>query len=344
MILRTLAVVCLAWVGAQAAQIRGAAPVPVLPAMIQPLAAALSAPAPAPLSPLAQFAHQHLAELRQSDPALFERTLDLLRVYESAKNPDPKIVGFVDAVYFDGYASLEKLGIQLPEETRRHVDAMVAVLEAVTPRSSVLEPYKAPQVNRLINTFGPLLHAYAVRNDPPAPVVPPLTPNQLAARLIKDAQAWTKKWGRPFDAAIKDWLDWCRSPAAWIAAKHASGRLDPHSARNLEVVTALIEDLAQSKAAFAAELSHHSWWQNPTPNSVRTLYDAWQRLRWSAVQAALISADSKDPLVSRRGLVANLDTNTGRTPGAMAALMSPVGAMDRDVVLPLDELYSAEKK
>jgi hypothetical protein len=278
---------------------------------------------PKPDEGLAEFAAE---PLKGTDAVLRERTMALVRAYLSAAKPQREAAYALSTIYYEGIESLEHLGVKVSPETKRQLETMLAVLDAVVPRAKAVR-HQEGEINRLINTFEPLLGAFDRRNLPPEIPETPLTPNQNARLFADGAKAWLASSGAAFDAKNTEWADWTENP----------GPVSAHTKGNLRAIRSLIDNLQIAKIGFAREAAAVPASGELTPESVRALYDAWDRLRAAANETLIIVADSNDADPSRRGLMANVDQNTVRHPGGLDVFLAPGLSVDWDAARGLNE-------
>jgi len=286
------------------------------------LAAFLPA-APKPDAELEAFAAGYL---KGSDAVLSERTIALVRAYLSAAQPRREAAYALSTAYYDGFAALETMGVKLAPETKRQLETMLAVLDSVVPRARARR-HQEPEINRLINSFEPLLGAFDRRNQPPEPAAVPLTPDQNARRFADSAQAWLASSGAAFDAKNREWALWTENP----------GAVSAYTAGNVRPIRSLIDRLMVAKLVFAAEAADIPATGTVPLEQVRRLYDAWDRLRAAANDTLRIVEDSSHPDPARRGLISNMDQNTGRHPGGLEIFVGAGSAVDWDAARALND-------
>lgn len=280
-------------------------------------------PAAKPDAGLEAFAAGHL---EGSDPLLRERTMALVRAYLSAAEPRREAAYALSTAYYDGFEALETMGVRLAPETRRQLETMLAVLDSVVPRARARR-YQEPEINRLINSFEPLLGAFDRRGLPPELPPAPPTPSRSARLFADGARNWLASSGAAFDAKNREWALWTENP----------GAVSAYTAGNVRPIRSLIDRLMVAKLVFAAEAADVPATGEVTPEQVRRLYDAWDRLREAANDTLRILEDSSHPDPARRGLIANADQNSGRHPGGLEAFVGVGSAVDWDAARALNE-------
>jgi predicted Rossmann-fold nucleotide-binding protein len=286
-------------------------------------------PKPKPDAELAAFAGEHLKGA--TDAALRGRTLALVSAYLSAAEPRREAAYALSTAYYDGIESLERMGVKLEPETKRQLETMLAVLDSVVPRAKARR-HQEPEINRLINTFEPLLGAFDRRGLPPEVPPAPLSPARNARLFADGAKAWLASSGAAFDAKNAEWAAWTENP----------GPVSAYTAGNVRPIRSLIDRLQVAKLVFAAEAAGVPADGELTPEKVRRLYDAWDRLREAANDTLRIVEDSSHPDPTRRGLIANADQNAGRHPGGLDVFLSAGLAVDWDAARALNEALRAK--
>ena len=178
---------------------------------------------------------------------------------------------------------------------------------------------------RVVDSLDEILSGFSPRvpvGEPAAPAAPP-----GSARVFADsARRWLASSGAAFDAKNTEWAAWTENP----------GPVTAHTTGNLRAIRSLIDRLQVAKLAFAREAAVLPASGELTPEQVRRLYDAWDRLRDAGNDAMIIVADSLEPDPARRGLVSNGDQNTGRTPGGLELFLGPGMAVDWDAARALN--------
>ncbi|MBI2788366.1 MAG: LOG family protein [Elusimicrobia bacterium] len=280
--------------------------------------------APKPDAELEAFAAEHLKG--EKDAVLRERAMALVRAYLSAPKPRREAAYALSTAYYDGVESLERPGAKLEPETKRQLEAMLAVLDSVVPRAKARR-YQEPEINRLVNAFEPLLGAFDRRGLPPETPPAPPTPSQSARLFADGARNWLASSGAAFDAKNAEWARWTENP----------GPVSAYTAGNVRPIRSLIDRLQVAKLVFAAEAAAVPANGELSPETVRRLYNAWDRLREAANDTLRILGDSSHPDPSQRGLVSNADQNTGRTPGGLELFLAPGRAVDWDAARVLNE-------
>jgi hypothetical protein len=163
--------------------------------------------------------------------------------------------------------------------------------------------------------------------------VPAPAPYSAPRAFADSARAWLASSGAAFDAKNTEWAAWTENP----------GSVNAHTSGNLRAIRSLIDDLQIAKIGFAREAAAVPASGELTPESVRRLFDAWDQLRDAANRSLIIVADSRDRDPSKRGLISNIDQNTGRTPGGFDLFLSPGLAVNWDAARELNEALHAKK-
>lgn len=160
-----------------------------------------------------------------------------------------------------------------------------------------------------------------------------------AARAFADSSlSWLRRSGEDFDAKILEWNAWARNPARWLSDQSISGMIDEHTAGNLKKIIRRIDRLQGAKIRFATEALSVDPERDLTPKQVSRLYDAWDSLRGEIIDLYIIWADSRAKDASKRGLISNVDQNTGRHPAGAPLLASPAEAVDWDAAYELNDI------
>jgi predicted Rossmann-fold nucleotide-binding protein len=185
---------------------------------------------------------------------------------------------------------------------------------------------------RVVDTAEELLAGFAPLGDS-GRRVPALAPYSASRAFADSAHAWLASSGAAFDAKNTQWADWTENP----------GPVSVHTKSNLRAIRSLIDNLQVAKIGFAREAASVPATGELTPESVRRLYDAWDRLRAAANATLIIVADSNEADPARRGLMANIDQNTLRHPGGFEVFLAPGLSVDWDAARALNDVLRAKK-
>ncbi|MEQ1920434.1 MAG: hypothetical protein ABL955_14700, partial [Elusimicrobiota bacterium] len=178
----------------------------------------------------------------------------------------------------------------------------------------------------LLAGFAPLNGSKALLPAPPA------APSAARA-FVDSARRWLASSGAAFDAKNTEWAEWTENP----------GPVNDLTRSNVRAIRSLIDNLQIAKIGFAREAAAVPAAGELTPEQVRGLFDAWDRLRDAANRTMIIVADSRESDASKRGLVANVDQNTGKTPGGMELFLAPGLSVNWDAARELNEALHAKK-
>ncbi|MBI5247269.1 MAG: hypothetical protein HY923_08810 [Elusimicrobia bacterium] len=282
---------------------------------------AVAKPQAKPDEGLEEFAAEHLKE--STDAVLRGRVEALTKAYMSAEKPERLAAYLLSTAYYDGFEAVARAG--LTPEIRRQLETMLAVLETIMPRAKA-RLHREAEINRVINTFEPMLGSFDRRGQPPPPSPIKRSPAQDARDFADAAQAWLAASGDAFDAKNSEWARWTENP----------GAVNTYTSRNLGEIRRRIDALQVAKNVFVREAAAVPA-GSVSPEKVRRLYDAWDRLRAAGADALVIVADSFDADLSKRGLMANIDQNSGRHPGGLEIFLSPGLTVDWDGARALNE-------
>jgi predicted Rossmann-fold nucleotide-binding protein len=186
---------------------------------------------------------------------------------------------------------------------------------------------------RVVDTAEELLAGFAPLNGSKALLPAPPAAPSAARAFVDSARRWLASSGAAFDAKNTEWAEWTENP----------GPVNDLTRSNLRAIRSLIDNLQIAKIGFAREAAAVPAAGELTPEQVRGLFDAWDRLRDAANRTMIIVADSRESDASKRGLVANVDQNTGKTPGGMELFLAPGLSVNWDAARELNEALHAKK-
>jgi hypothetical protein len=278
------------------------------------------APKPAPRADewLDELAYE---EIKQADPVLVARVSALVNAYLRAAEPRREALYGLNTAYYEGINALGKQDAQV----RAQLEALLGVLDGVKPRHQARRRGER-EIAAVINALMDALRAIDKSWPPLAPGAP--KPDAAAAIFLANSKAWVAEGGPAFDAALADWNDWARDPAAWILAKGLPGYLDKYTLRNVPEIAARLKALAAAKRAYASAAAALK--APVTASRARALYSAWEALNAAAARVTAVTNDGFDPDPAKRGLIANSDQKRGHHPGGFPALISASSSMDWD--------------
>ena len=113
-----------------------------------------------------------------------------------------------------------------------------------------------------------------------------------------------------------------------------------HTVANLSKIKAKIEFLKEKKDNFVEARAKVTNSQDDT--QLKKLFDAWDEFRNAVVEALILVEDSNHPDLSRKGLIANTDQNSGRLP-ILRPLFSILYIMNTDADRYLNERFYGGK-
>lgn len=278
------------------------------------------APKPAPKADdgFVEYAYDHLED--RAEGVFRDRLLSLVKTYMRPEKPSRLAAYVLSVVYYDGLDVLRGLP-GLDAEAVRQVEEMLKVLDGVVPRAAA-RPNEEPEINRLVNTFMRLLGEFDRRGDPPPAVPTPLTPGEHARVFADGLKSWLADGEAGWDAKMAQWLAWTDAPTPGVNA---------YTTRNLPEVKRRLLALKAAKAAFKTEALRVPP-GDIAPEAVRPLFDAWAAMGRAVNDVLALDGDSFDRDLSKRGLIANVDQNTGKTPGGLETFVRPTVVVDWDAV------------
>lgn len=180
---------------------------------------------------------------------------------------------------------------------------------------------------RVVDTAEEALEGFTPLDGSTGLIPEPVAPSPARA-FADSARSWLASSGAAFDAKNTQWAEWTENP----------GAVDAHTRSNLRLIRSRLDMLQIAKIGFERAAAAVPARGELKPEDVRALYDAWDALRAEGNRAMIVLADSRDPDPAKRGLVANVDQNTGKTPGGFEIFLTPGRAVDWDAARALNDV------